>query len=235
MPKIKLYQNINLENGRVLQNPEFEWWSSDDLQSGKPIFWILHALTGNHRPDVWWNDLIGPDKCFDTNKFNIFCANSIGSCYGSTGPSSINPETEAEFGKSFPILTIRDQASAFAALANRLSIAQVHTLIGASIGGQQALELALQLEGRIDKLLLISTNAVHSPWGIAFNETQRMALESGENGLDIARAIAMLRYHTYEMYKTSQTRESSERDNFRASTSQRYQGKNLIYRFDALS
>ena len=107
--------------------------------------------------------------------------------------------------------------------------------MGGSLGGQQALEWAIQEPQYIENLLLVTTNARHSAWGIAFNEAQRMALEGGKNGIETARAIAMLSYRNYHVYESTQTDDHEKIDNFKASSYQRYQGMKLKKRFDANS
>lgn len=240
MPRTTLTTPLLLEGGGVLSTVEFEWWSSSELGDNKPIIWILHALTANQRPNEWWPELVGPNRCFDTNRYTVFCANMLGSCFGTTGPHSINPATNQIYGNAFPTLTIKDQAAAFLALAETLKLNTIHSLVGASIGGQQALEVALNLQDKIERLVLISTNAIHSPWGIAFNESQRMAIElsserNAQKGLALARSIAMLSYRSYALYSTNQKRTKEQFDKHRAASYQRYQGEKLQNRFDAWS
>ncbi|MEO1437621.1 MAG: alpha/beta fold hydrolase, partial [Bacteroidota bacterium] len=132
-------------------------------------------------------------------------------------------------------------------LRQHLGIEQIDTLIGASLGGQQALEWAVQFPDRFRKLILIATNAQHSPWGIAFNESQRMAIrndrswgqinkKAGLEGMKIARSIAMLSYRGYQTYSGSQSDgDLSKTTDYRASSYQRYQGEKLAQRFNAFS
>ena len=126
-----------------------------------------------------------------------------------------------------------------------MQIEQIYTVIGGSLGGQQALEWAIQQPDRIQNLIIVATNAYHSPWGIAFNEAQRMAIradetynqnipEGGRNGLKAARAMALLSYRNYDTYtKTQREEDISKKDNFRASSYQNYQGEKLVNRFNA--
>jgi homoserine O-acetyltransferase/O-succinyltransferase len=137
-----------------------------------------------------------------------------------------------KYGKSFPAVTIRDITAAHIALKNHLDIDEIFLLIGGSMGGQQAMEWAIQQSSTIKNLVLLATNAKHSPWGIAFNEVQRMAIEAGKDGLEVARAIAMLSYRNYDMYeRTAKPNETV--GNYGAASYQRHQGEKLALRFDA--
>lgn len=102
----------------------------------------------------------------------------IGSNYGTTNPLSTNPETNSPYYRDFPTITIKDMANAHQLLADHLGISTIHLLIGGSLGGQQALEFTLLDQVKVDNLVLLATNAIHSPWGIAFNESQRLAIEA---------------------------------------------------------
>ena len=211
------------------------------------VIWVCHALTGNADPTDWWNGMVGPGKFYDPARWFVVCANVIGSCYGSTGPLSENPETGEPFYHDFPIITIRDMVSALDLLRQELGIEHIHTCIGGSVGGQQAVEWAIMQPNLIENLVLIATNAVHSPWGIAFNEAQRMAIEAdptwterradaGVAGMKAARAIALISYRTYDTYGFTQALDNNEQiDNYKASGYQRYQGEKLVSRFNAFT
>jgi homoserine O-acetyltransferase len=211
------------------------------------IIWICHALTANSDPSEWWEELVGPYKTIDTTQYFVVCANVIGGCYGTTGPLSIDPETGHPYYHSFPNLTTRDLANAHELLRKALKIEKITLGIGGSLGGQQLLEWNVQHPERFENLILLATNAKHSPFGIAFNETQRMAIETdptwnsnaenaGLKGLETARAIALLSYRSYASYSISQTDEDqTKRDLFKAGSYQRYQGYKLRNRFNAFS
>jgi homoserine O-acetyltransferase len=171
----------------------------------------------------------------------------LGSHYGSTGPLSENPATGEPYYHQFPEVTIRDMVGSLDLLRVELGIYKIHTCIGGSMGGQQALEWAIMQPQLIENLVLIATNAQHSAWGIAFNEAQRMAIEvdptwaerssyAGLNGMKAARATALLSYRNYETYLKTQTSYEPERtDHYPASSYQRYQGEKLARRFNAFS
>jgi homoserine O-acetyltransferase len=211
------------------------------------VVWICHALTGHTDPEEWWEGLVGEGSFFDPTEDCIICANILGSCYGSTCPQDPDPESGEPWLRDFPELTVRDIVNALSLLKDRLGIRRIKTLIGGSLGGQQALEWAIMEPELIDELLLLATNARQSPWGIAFNETQRMAVRSdpsyfskdpdgGKKGLGAARAIALLSYRNYKTYDAKQQddREVSAEAKW-AATYQQYQGEKLVKRFDAHS
>ncbi|AXE21233.1 homoserine O-acetyltransferase [Runella rosea] len=211
------------------------------------VLWICHALTGSSDPTDWWDGLVGPGLHYDPKDWFIICVNVLGSHYGSTNALSINTKTKAPYFQSFPDITIRDNIYAFELLREHLGIDHIHTLAGGSLGGQQALEWAIIKPDLIENLVLIATNALHSPWGIAFNESQRMAIkadptwqearpDAGIEGMKVARSIALLSYRNYDTYDFTQARDSNEQtDHFRAATYQQYQGDKLAHRFNAFS
>ena len=228
----KSNNNLQLENGKQLQDFTVAYHTYGKYEVGKSkVIWVCHALTANSDVADWWANIFGKDKILDPEKYFIVCANMLGSCYGTTSPTTIN-SAQKKYGKSFPYITIRDIVSANIELKNYLGILDIYLLIGGSMGGQQAQEWAVKEPNTIKNLVLLATNAKHSAWGIAFNETQRMALECGADGLEVARAIAMLSYRNYEMYeRTSKPNETL--DNYGACTYQRHQGEKLAMRFDA--
>src|SRR5690606_31248173 len=211
------------------------------------VVWVCHALTANSEVFEWWPGLFGENELFNPLEHFIICANIIGSPYGTTNPLSINPATGQPYFLSFPQFTVRDLAAAHSLLANYLGIDRVAVLIGGSLGGQQAMEWALLDAARINNLILVATNAVHSPWGIAFNESQRLAISAdrtfygntrtgGARGLKVARSIALLSYRGYETYGATQLELTNEKlDDFRASSYQHYQGEKLVKRLNAYS
>lgn len=235
-----------LESGAVLEELQIAFQTYGALnRQGDNVVWVCHALTANAEAADWWEGLVGEGKLFDPAHYFIVCANMLGSCYGSTGPTSINPTTGKSYGADFPLLTIRDLVQAHRLLQGHLGIGKIRIAIGGSMGGQQVLEWAVSDPALFEQICLLATNAVHSPWGIAFNEAQRMAIEAdptldsgapeaGKQGLEAARAIAMLSYRSYESYRRSQSESTTEKiDDFLASSYQRYQGLKLHRRFDA--
>lgn len=248
MKELKINRPFQLENGDTLPEITIGYHTFGKLNESKDnVVWICHALTGNSDPTDWWSGLVGRGKLFDPDKYFIVCANMLGSCYGSTGPASINPITGKKYAADFPLITIRDMVKAHFLLRDFLNIQRIQICMGGSMGGQQALEWAVMEPQSIEKLIVLASNAQHSPWGIAFNEAQRMAIkadpslcdgtqEAGKAGLEAARAIAMLSYRSYSTYQKTQTEGNTDKlDDFRASSYQRYQGQKLQQRFDVFS
>ncbi|MFM8450847.1 MAG: homoserine O-acetyltransferase [Haliscomenobacter sp.] len=239
---------FDLEAGGVLPQVEIAYQTYGAMGPGKGnVVWVCHALTGNSDAADWWSGLIGTGRLFDPERYFIVCANNLGSCYGTTGPTSTNPLTGRPYGDAFPPITIRDMVKAHQLLAAHIGVDKIHVVLGGSMGGQQALEWAIQEPERLHHIVLLASNAQHSPWGIAFNETQRMAIraddtlysdspEAGRKGLEAARAIAMLSYRSYEAYNRSQQEKDPDKiGDYRASSYQRYQGNKLWKRFNPFS
>lgn len=239
---------FTLENGQKLKNLEVAYQTYGKLNAKKDnVIWVCHALTANSDVLDWWKGLFGNNALFNPDDHFIICANVLGSHYGSSSPLSINPATGSSYYLSFPEFTIRDLVAAHRLLATELGIKHIKVLIGGSLGGQQALEWSIADRGMIENLILMATNAVHSPWGIAFNESQRLAIsadrtfyaqqpDGGKKGLKVARSIALLSYRTYEAYGATQLESVNDKTgNFRASSYQNYQGEKLCKRFNAYS
>ena len=239
---------FQLESGEQLPDFQLRYTTLGQLNAERNnVIWVCHALTGNSDFTSWWNELFTSESVFNPQRHLIICANVLGGCYGSTGPLSINPKNNKPYFHDFPQLTNRDVVRAFDLLREDLGLAKIHTVIGGSLGGQQALEWIIQQSDVFEHAVLIATNAVHSPWGIAFNEAQRLAIQAdpswkendswaGLDGLKAARAIAILSYRQYETFQqTQQEKDSDTVNNFRAATYQRYQGEKLAKRFNAFT
>jgi homoserine O-acetyltransferase len=238
---------LRLESGETLHRPEVVYHTYGTLSPAKDnVVWICHALTANADAADWWSGLVGPGKFIDPEKYFIVCANILGSCYGTTGPLSINPETFEPYYHTFPLVTVKDMVAAHVLLRQHLGIGRIHLGIAGSLGGHQLLEWLVREPGVFAQAAVIATSARHSPWGIAFNESQRFAIEqdptwnnsnadAGLNGLKVARAIAMLSYRSYDTYHLAQLDTSDKIDGYRASSYQRYQGEKLAKRFNAYS
>ncbi len=233
-----------LENGRALDGIQIAYHTYGNyVPKVSKVIWVCHALTGSSDVFDWWEGLFGEHKLFNPNEYFIVCSNVLGSCYGSTGASSKNEKGEKSY-LNFPLVTIRDMVSAQKLLADKLKIYTIDYLVGASLGGQQAIEWSITHPDFIKNQILIATNAKHSAYGIAFNESQRLALKAdptfyhfsegaGKTGLISARAIAMLSYRSYQGYDFTQTNKDEEFENFKASSYQAYQGEKFIKRFNA--
>lgn len=237
-----------LESGQKLKDLEIAYHTFGALNTKKDnVIWVCHALTANSDVFDWWKGLFGDNCLFNPKEHFIVCANVIGSHYGSTSPLSVNSATGLPYYLSFPDFTVRDLAAAHKLLADHLGLPQIGLLIGGSLGGQQAMEWAILEPQRIRKLVLIATNAQHSAWGIAFNESQRLAItadrtfytpspDGGKKGLKVARSFALLSYRTYGTYATTQMEVNPDKlSDFKASSYQNYQGEKLVNRFNAYS
>ncbi|MEO5681131.1 MAG: homoserine O-acetyltransferase [Chitinophagaceae bacterium] len=242
------HQSFTLESGSVLPGYHLAYTTYGSLNKNKDnAVWIFHALTANSDPAEWWAGLVGHGKLFDPALHFIVCVNMPGSCYGSTGPLDINPQTNAPYYHDFPFFTTRDMVRAYQPLKDLLGIRKIHMGIGGSMGGQQLLEWAITEPELFDCIFPIATNARHSAWGIAFNASQRQAIETdvswpdknelaGIEGMKTARSIALISYRNYETYEAGQADAENERlTNFRSESYQRYQGEKLAKRFNAFS
>ena len=247
MHSIKINAPFQLESGETIENLSIAYHTFGKLNATKSnVIWVCHALTANSDVFDWWSGLFGESKFFDPDKYFIICPNTLGSCYGTTGPDSALKYKRPLLDK-FPEVTIKDLANAHELLRQKLKIQSIYTLIGASMGGQQALEWSIQQPGLFNNLILLATNASHSPYGIAFNESQRLAIkadptfgnhniEGGRNGLIAARSIALLSYRSYKGYENTQSETSNQvKNDFKSSSYQRYQGEKLAKRFNAYS
>ena len=244
----KYKKPFKLESGKQLPELQIGFNTYGTLNKNKDnVVWICHALTANSDVFDWWKGFVGENDYFNPKEHFIVCANIIGSPYGSTHPLSINPVTGQPFYLAFPQLTVRDLVRSHQLLAEHLGIKNVDILIGGSLGGQQCVEWAIMAPYFIKNLVLIATNAKHSPWGVAFNESQRMAITSdrtfyanspdgGQKGLKTARSIALLSYRNYKTYSVTQQEEKDSLvDGYKASSYQNYQGNKLVNRFNAYS
>lgn len=246
--KFKYEKRFEFEAGGYLDGLELTYHSSAGSHEGRKVIWICHALTADSNPEAWWPDLAGPGKIFDTEKYFVICVNIIGSCYGSSGPTSINPKTGEPYYFDFPKITVRDIVKALNIVREHVGIEKIDLLIGASIGGFQALEYSIMYPELIKNAVYIATLSRVTPWLTAYEESQRMALEAdstfrscknidgGKEGLKCARSIALLSYRSEYGYNIKQG-EISDDVIFadRAASYQRHQGQKLAVRFDAYS
>jgi homoserine O-acetyltransferase len=247
--KIFHYPHLfELENGLLLPEITVGYHTYGKLNADKTnVVWICHHLTASAAAEKWWPDVVGNGFVLDPEKYFIVCANILGSCYGTTGPFSINPATKQPYYSSFPQVTIRDMVKAHILLRAHLAIDSIHLLIGGSMGGYQAMEWAFMEPNVIKRLCLLATSATESAWGIAAHTAQRLAIEAdntwqqlsataGANGLKAARAIGMLTYRNYGIMVKNQTDTDPEKvDHYKASSYINYQGDKLVKRFSAYS
>lgn len=245
MKTYKYNAAFKLELGDELPYLEVAYHTYGKLNKDKSnVIWVCHALTANSDVFDWWSGLFGDNDYFNPNEHFIVCANILTSCYGSTSP--LQTVRSKQYHK-FPIVTVRDMVNAHKLLQKHLGIEKIHTIIGGSMGGQQALEWNVQEPDLFENLIVVATNAKHSPWGIAFNESQRMAIETdatwqlstpkaGIQGMKAARSMALISYRSYFAYsKTQHEIDNNKVDDYKASSYQKYQGEKLAKRFNAFS
>lgn len=244
----KFKQPFHLESGATLPSYHLAYHTYGNLNVAKDnVVWIFQALTADSNPLDWWSGIVGENKLFCPTKYFVVCVNMPGSHYGSISPLDKNPTTAQPFFHDFPFFTPRDMVRAYQPLKDFLGIEKVKIGIGGSMGGQQLLEWAIEYPNSIEYIFPIATNALHSAWGRAFNSSQRLAIEadctwheaqieSGKNGLKVARSIALLSYRNYQTYSATQTdTDSSLLENFKSDSYQNYQGIKLVNRFNAFS
>ncbi|HEY3026445.1 MAG TPA: homoserine O-acetyltransferase [Pyrinomonadaceae bacterium] len=219
---------------------------------------VCHALSGSARVADWWPQLIGPDQPFDTARYCVIGVNVIGSCYGSTGPNSRHPQKPEQFyGSDFPLVTIKDMVRTQARLLDHLGIERLHTVIGGSIGGMQALSWAVNFPGRVERCIAIGAARL-SAMGLALNHLQRQAIlndpawrdghyaldQQPVAGLALARGIALCSYKSAELFSARFARRPDRSgEEPQNSLSARYdiagyldyQGSMFTQRFDANS
>jgi homoserine O-acetyltransferase len=228
---------------------------------------ILHALSGDshvagyystedEKPG-WWDCMVGPGKGIDTEKFFVVCANIIGSCMGSTGPSSLNPATGRVYGLDFPVVTIGDMVTAQKALVDHLGIDRLLGVVGGSIGGMQVLEWCVRYPEMVVSAIPLATSMRHSALSIAFNEVARQSIMADPNwnhgnyyesakpalGLAVARMIGHITYLSDESMRLKFGRRLQDKSDFsfnfdadfQVESYLRYQGRKFVDRFDANS
>ena len=178
---------LTLKSGQVLSEYHLVYETYGKLNADKSnAVMICHALSGNHhvagkydendKNPGWWDNLIGPGKPLDTNKFFVIGLNNLGGCHGSSGPLSTNPATDKPWGASFPVVTVEDWVNSQVRLADYLGIQQLAAIIGGSLGGMQALQWTIAYPERVRNALVIASAPNLTAQNIAFNEVARQAI-----------------------------------------------------------
>ncbi len=260
-------EKMRLESGAELGPVTIAWESWGKLNTDKSnAVLILHACTGDsHAAGIygndtkagWWDFLIGPGKAIDSNKYFILCSNILGSCMGSTGPASIDPQSKAPYALDFPMMTIGDIVEAQKELLEHLGINRLHAVIGGSVGGMQVLEWCARYPERINTAIPIATTMRHSALAIAFNEIARQAImtdphwnkgryyqgELPATGLSVARMVGHVTYLSDEAMHRKFGRRLQDKESFsfgfdadfQVESYLRHQGSKFVERFDANS
>ncbi len=222
---IQFDEPLTLACGRTLNQYQLvvETYGELNADASNAIL-ICHALSGHHHAagyhsmddnkPGWWDNHIGPGKPFDTNRFFVVCLNNLGGCHGSTGPTSINPQTGQPWGPDFPALRVRDWVESQMRLSDRLGIQQWAAIVGGSLGGMQVMRWSLEHPQRLRHAIIIASAMKLSAQNIAFNEIARNAIKSDpdfldgyylehqtlpRNGLGLARMIGHITYLSDEI------------------------------------
>ncbi|GAB4130087.1 MAG: homoserine O-acetyltransferase [Ignavibacteriales bacterium] len=264
---------FKFESGEELKHLQIAYQTYGELNNDKSnVILICHALTGNahaagilmetesddnsspdllgkysklyHGKSGWWDELIGIEKVFDTRKYFVICSNIIGSCYGTSGPTTIH--STKPFRMSFPQVTIRDMVRVQKGLIDYLGIKKILSVVGGSLGGMQAFEWALMYPDIVESIIPIATSVQHSPWAIALNKLSREAIMQDPNwmngnyetqpvsGLSIARKLAMISYRSYDSFQQRFSRNKNHsKDKFLIETFLDHHAEKLLERFDA--
>lgn len=261
---------MTLESGASLGpiTIAYETWGKLSEKRDNVVL-VVHAFSGDshaagfYEDDLedakpgWWDSMIGPQKGLDTEKYFVICANILGGCMGTTGPSSINPKTGLPYGLDFPMMTIGDIIETQKALLDHLGISSLHTVIGGSVGGMQVLEWCVRYPKMIRSAIPIASSMRHSALAIAFNEVARQAImvdpkwnkgnyygsEKPDLGLSVARMIGHVTYLSDEAMRRKFGRRLQNKANFSygfdvdfmVESYLRYQGSKFVKRFDANS
>jgi homoserine O-acetyltransferase/O-succinyltransferase len=244
----RLSEPFYLESGAVLREVQIAYQTWGQLSSARDnAIWICHALTGGADAVDWWKPLFGIGKAFDPARDFVVCSNVLGSCYGTTGSTSLNPRTGNLYGAEFPPITIRDMVRLQAVLLEALSIQRLKLVIGGSLGGMQALEWALLYPEKVAAIALIAASGRHSAWCIGLSEAQRQAIyadpawQEGHYspnhpptaGLAVARMMAMNLYRSWASFEEKFGRHRQPGQAYAIASYLHHQGQKFIERFDA--
>ena len=259
-------EKFPLESGAVLPELKIAYETYGKLNKSKNnAILICHALSGDahaagyHSGETkpgWWDDMIGPEKAFDTNKYFVICSNIIGGCKGSSGPNAINPSTGKPYGLSFPIVSVLDMVNAQRKLLEFLKVKNLLSVCGGSMGGMQALQWAVSYPDEVVSCIPIATTYKHSAQQIAFDEVGRQAIMADpawnggdyyekthpSAGLAVARMIGHITYMSNESMEQKFGRILKKEElgyefstEFEVEGYLRYRGDNFVKRFDANS
>lgn len=264
----QLPEPLALDCGRTLKGVNIRYETVGTLAPDRSnAILITHALSGDahvcgrHTPEDpkpgWWDELVGPGKAIDTNRYFVICSNVLGSCAGSTGPRSVNPDTGNPYNLDFPVITIRDMVRAQRYLIDYLGIEKLLSVVGGSMGGMQAMEWAINYPDRLDSAVPIATTSQLSPQSIAFDWVGREAIKYDPNwnngnysadhvpdrGLAAARMLAHITYLSDESMSLKFGRDLQDADSysfdfhrdFAVESYLEHQGRRFVERFDANS
>ena len=240
-----------LESGTSLAAVQVAYETYGALHAaGENAILVCHALTGSAHAaggdhgngPGWWEPMIGPGRALDTRRYFVICSNILGSCYGTTGPSSTNPWTGKAYGPSFPAITVRDMVRVQKRLLDELGVKRLASVIGSSLGGMQVLEWAILYPNFCETIIPISVAARQTAWCIALNAAARAAIRLDPNqGLAAARMIGMISYRSPDEFENRFGRRKKHEflshhdplNVFEVESYLAHQGRKLVDRFDA--
>src|SRR5438874_4865890 len=261
------FDSIALDSGATLAPVEiaYETYGSLNADRSNAIL-ICHAFSGDaHAAGIsheggkpgWWDNMIGPGKAFDTDKYFVICSNVLGGCRGTTGPSSIDPATGCPYAMKFPVITIRDMVRLQKMLIERIGIQRLLSVSGGSMGGMQALEWAVSYPDTVVSAIPIAATARHTAQQIAFNEVGRQAIIADPDwnegnyyaskpparGLAVARMVGHITYMSDDSMREKFGRRLRDKEtfgfgfdvDFEVESYLRYRGSQIVTRFDANS
>ena len=239
---------FGLEGGETLPQVTvaYRTWGRLNSERDNAVL-VCHALTGSADVDAWWPGLLGPGRALDPTRDFIVCSNVLGGCYGSTGPTSIDPLTGRRYGASFPAVSVRDLVRVQTALLDELGVQELALVLGGSLGGMQVLEWIALYPERVHAAVAISVGARQSPWCIGLSEAQRQAIyadarwQGGDYdpvlppaaGLAAARMAAMVSYRHWDGFAARFGRERNPGGGFQVESWLKHHGEKFTARFDA--
>ena len=260
---------LYLESGRILEPYDITYETYGELNDDKSnVVVVCHALTGSHHAAGtyedetkagWWDGFIGPNKAIDTNKYFVICSNVIGSCFGSTGPMSLQHPHHDHYRYKFPVVTIKDMVKAQRILFDRLDIHRVYAIVGGSMGGMQALQFAIHYPNFAQKIISMAATYATQPWAIAFNKVAQESIlkdpdfkqgyydpeviaEHGLSGMAVGRMAGHISFLSHESMQSKFGREYKRNDGlyelfgkFQVESYLEYNGYNFTKWFDPLA
>ena len=252
--KIVQFDSIPLDGGMTLAPVDVAYETYGELNAaGNNAILVLHAFSGDaHAAGAdggWWDNMIGPGKGFDTNKYFVICSNVLSGCRGTSGPASINPATGCPYGMSFPPVTLADMVRLQKMLIDHLGISRLLAVAGGSMGAMQALQWAVAYQEAVSAAIPIAGTARHSPQQIAFNEVGRQAIMADPDwnegnyygnrpparGLAVARMVGHITYMSDASMREKFGRRLRDQNQFEVESYLRYRGSQFVDRFDANS
>ena len=263
---INFADGITLDSGDRLEKFELMIETYGELnESGSNAILLCHAFSGNHHAAGknkeseigWWDEIVGPNKAIDTDKYYVVCCNNLGGCGGSSGPTTINPSSEKPYGKNFPQISVKDWVNSQKMLMDKLGVPYWHLVAGGSLGGMQALEWAISYPNDIKKAGIFAAASNSSTQNIALNEVARESIRKDQNfhdgeylehnvipksGLKTARMLGHITYLSEELMDSRFGRRFQDEDSkvdqevdFEVENYLQYKGEKFSESFDANS